>query len=228
MDIKPNYNPESSIFTLEFSSNLLLDYFNNLRGMLLDKKDVFRNLEVTRKSINTAKIEFKVSKEEMSRISKPGPAAINSILEDKNIPEDIKSTMRDMISNSEMEVSVMTVDANDTTNPFGKVNNVINKFITEALKARLKTTEFLPLKNYDDTAMKEDALAALESKRNFCIVDDFENYKKEMRSNTYNFTQYSVKYGTSEYADIVLMLVNGEFNELRKRFENKLEVTSWV
>ena len=226
MDIKPNYNPESNVFTLEFSSDLVRDYFNNLRGMLLDKKDVLNNLEITRKSGDTAKISFKVSREEMSSMSKK-TSTINSILDDKNIPEEIKSSMMDYIGDKDMEVSVISVDGSDTSNPLGKVNHVINSFISSALKDRLKSTEFLPIANYPVENLKEDVLNALRGKRNLCIIDDFENYKNQTTQNTYFFNQYIAKYGTSEYADVVLMLINNEFNEF-KRYSCLLKPVSWI
>ena len=227
MDIRPNYNPENSIFTLEFSSDLLRDYFNNFRGMLLDKKDSLTNLEITRKSGDTAKITFKVSKEEMSKISSKA-STINSILNNKDIPEELKSSMLDYVNNKDVEVSIISVDGNDTSNPLGKVNNIINNFISLALKDKIKSTEFMPISNYPDDGLKKDSLNALLGKRNLCIIDDFENYKKQTKLNTYNFNQYIVKYGTSEYADTILMLVNEEFSEFRKYYSNKLKTTSWI
>ena len=226
MDIRPNYNPENSIFTLEFSSDLIRDYFNNLRGMLLDNKSTLSNLEITRKSGDTAKITFKVSKEEMSRISSKA-STISSILNNKDIPEELKSSMMDYV-NKDVEVSVISVDGNDTSNPLGKVNNVINKFISLALKDKLKTTEFLPINNYPDNELKVDVLNALQGKRNLCIIDDFENYKEQTRLNTYSFNQYIVKYGTSEYADTILMLVNDEFDKFKEYYNDKLISTSWI
>lgn len=229
MDIRPNYNPESNIFTLEFSSDLLKDYFNNLRGMLLDNKDVINSLVITRKSKTTAKIEFKVSREEISKLGKrTSRSAIDSLLKDENLPEELKSSMKNLLNNSDIEASIISIDANDMNSSFGKVNSVINNFISLALKDRVITTEFLPITNYPDDGLAEDVVNALKSKRNLCIVDDFENYKQQMQLNTYEFNQYEVKYGTSEYADVVLMLVNKEFKEFRKYYTDKLVNTTWI
>lgn len=226
MDIKPNYNPESSIFTLEFRSDLVTDYFNNLRGMLLNYPEL-KNLDVVRMSSNTAKITFKISKEEISTISKP--ASISSMLEDTNIPDELKSELRNALNHGEnMNLSVMTVRPDDTSNPIGRVNTVINKFISLALKDKIKTTEFLPIKNYPNEGLSEDVLNALQNKRNLCIIDDYNNYKSQMQTNTFEFNQCMVKYGTSDYADVVLMIVNSDFDEFKKYYSNKLKLTSWV
>jgi hypothetical protein len=49
-----------------------------------------------------------------------------------------------------------------------------------------------------------------------------------MKTLKYEFNQYPVKYGTDEYADIVLLIKSGNLKELQATYKDKLKFTSWT
>lgn len=228
MEIKPSYNPESSTFFLEISSNLLESYFNNLRGMLLDKNE-FKNLEVTKKGYDTALITFTVPKEDLP-INKERaiPSSISEMLK-SDLPDSIKNMISELSADlNEGDVSVVAIPLDDTTNPIGKMNQLINDFINSAIRHKMRTTEFVPLINYPYDKLREDIIAAIKAKRNICLVDDYENYLKSTENKLLEFNQYYIDYINSDYADVAILVNSGKIEEFKKTFSPKLKKISWI
>ena len=108
------------------------------------------------------------------------------------------------------------------------LNNIINKAVNDALKYKLRHTEFIPLHGYPIEDLQKDIKAALENKRNFCILKDYQEYLSSNTNNSYRFNQYYVNYGTSEYADVAILIINNEMDELVKLIGPKLRLQDWV
>lgn len=109
-----------------------------------------------------------------------------------------------------------------------KLNDVINKFVNCGLRKTLKTVEFLPLNNYELSGLQEDIKSAIENKRNFCILRDYKEYQKMSEERKYQFTQKLIKYGTSEYADVALLINSGKMDELRRWLDPQLSYCEWI
>lgn len=109
-----------------------------------------------------------------------------------------------------------------------KLNAAINVFINGALKKELKTTEFIPLKGYDISLLQVDIKAAIENKRSYCIIKDFDEYLESGKTRTYNFNQVMVEYGTPEWADISILIEEGNLAALKKKYTPKLQFVEWV
>ena len=105
--------------------------------------------------------------------------------------------------------------------------NVLNSFTRVALKKELSTTEFIPLNGYPIESLQEDIKAAVKGKRKLCIIDEYSEYLRMQNENCLVYRQYVVDYGTSEYADAVLLLLEGNMSELKKIYSPKLVRTEW-
>ena len=230
MEVRPSYNPDSNTFYLEISSNLLENYFNNLRGMLISNQD-FKNIEVTKKNCDTALITFTVKKEDLPETGKgiDKSSKLSDLLKDSSLPEELKSMLNQLSESGLSEdVNVMAISMSDKANPISRMNDLLNDFINSAVRDKFKTTEFIPLINYPHKNLKEDIITAIKAKRNICIVDDFENYKKSTEDKSLEFNQYFIKYSTSEYADVAILISLGKFKELIDTFSPKLKQIAWI
>ena len=227
MEIKPSYNPESNTFFLEISSNLLENYFNNLRGMLLD--DNFKNLEVIKKGCDTALITFTVSKDELPSFGEDkNSSTISDLLNSKDLPEELRDMVSKLSEDLDEDVNVVAVPLNDTTNPIGKMNQLINDFINSAISHKIRNTEFVPLINYPYDKLREDIVEAVKAKRNICIVDDYFNYLKSTGDKSLVFNQYYINYIDSEYADAAILIKEDNIKEFKKQFSSILKEVSWI
>lgn len=214
MKINPNYNPESSLFSIEITSNLLRDYFNNFRGMLLDCNEIPNDVEVTKKAIDTALVTFKVKKEDMESVG-------------KSIPSNILSEVKKMLGVTGGDVDGMMVSSGDIK-PFEQVRQVVTKFVKQAAIYKFKKTEFIPLSNYPIENLKEDVVLALNAKRDFCIVDDFNKYRDAMDNKNYILNHKIVNYGTAEYCDVFLDILSGKSVELENKYNPQLKESLWL
>lgn len=108
----------------------------------------------------------------------------------------------------------------------GDANTAINGFIKAALKYKLRRTEFIPLTGYPLEDLREDVKSAIKNKRNFCILETYQEYLENNKE--FSFNQYYINYGTSEYSDVAISIMNGEMDELRDVLVPKLKQTTWV
>jgi hypothetical protein len=112
---------------------------------------------------------------------------------------------------------------------------IIRRFVVGSLKYRSKKTEFCPILDfsggepgeYSFEQLQKDVLAAIKAKRNLTLIDTYQNYLKNQKEMKYIFNQYDVEYGTSEYADVVLLIQLGKLSELQKIYKSKLKLTNW-
>ena len=112
------------------------------------------------------------------------------------------------------------------------VVDIIKIFTNCAVKATMKVTEFIPLFDfrggYSFEELQNDVKEALKAKRNFLVIDTYENYLKGMDDGKYEFNQYLIPFGTSEYCDFAISVIKGELGLLRKKYKDKLKPTCWV
>lgn len=105
--------------------------------------------------------------------------------------------------------------------------NVLNSFTRVAIKKELRTTEFIPLNGYPVEDLQKDIRAAVKGKRKLCIIKDYSEYLEKQKDHNLVYLQYIVEYGTNEYADAVLMILDGDMDSLRKIYTPKLVRTEW-
>lgn len=105
--------------------------------------------------------------------------------------------------------------------------NVINKFVNAALRKEFKTTEFIPLEGYPIEKLRNEIRSALENKRNFCIIDTYENYLKLTQKNNYEFNQAILEFGSTDYAKTAVLVYRGDIEGLRKMWSERLKLDSW-
>ena len=105
--------------------------------------------------------------------------------------------------------------------------NVLNSFTRSALKKELNTTEFIPLNGYPIENLQEDIVSAVKAKRKLCIINDYSEYLEKQKSHNLVYHQFVVDHGTSEYADVVLLILDGDLDTLRKIYTPKLVETEW-
>lgn len=112
------------------------------------------------------------------------------------------------------------------------VINIVKRFATAGIRTRLKRTEFLPILDfsggYSFEELQEDVKKAVKEKRNFMVIDTYKNYLKNTKDMTYEFNQYPIPFGTSEYCDFALLAGAGKLSEIRRLYKNKLKKTSWI
>jgi len=105
--------------------------------------------------------------------------------------------------------------------------DVINKFAGTALRYELEHTEFIPINGYPLEDLKKDIVASVKNKRNLCILGEYAEYLSMEKEHKYQFHQVYVNYGTSDWADIVLMILEGDMGKMRELYTPKLEFTEW-
>jgi len=133
--------------------------------------------------------------------------------------------------NPETPVTRLSADSLYIDIPIEKINDVLNlsrSFVGEAVKNKLQHTEFIPLRGYSAEDLKNDVVNANNGKRDFMLVDTFQNYEKHTQDGSYTFNQYQVKYGTSEWTDIFLDLYEKNLKSVRERYQDKLTNQNWI
>lgn len=107
------------------------------------------------------------------------------------------------------------------------IYNTVNKFVNSAIRSELRKTEFLPLSGYPLEDLQNDVKAGVGAKRRFCILGSYQEYLDMQSEGKYEFTQAMIDYGTPEYADIAVMVMSGEMEELKKLMEPRLKKEDW-
>jgi len=103
----------------------------------------------------------------------------------------------------------------------------LNSFVNSAIKKELKITEFVPLNGYSVEDLQKDIQAAVKAKRNLCIIGEYSEYLDRQESGNFAYHQYMIDYGTEEYADVAILISEGNMAELRKIYTPKLTYTEW-
>jgi hypothetical protein len=198
MKVIAGLDPNSMQFCVTIISPLMEKYYTNFTGMLKSDKDCPQGLSIIRENLETIHLQF------------PAP------------PDAVKSKEFD---------GKIAVDK-DSVEGMQNVLSIANRFVVAALKYKLKHTEFLPFLDfsggYSFEEMQKDVVEAIKAKRDFNLIDTYKNYLDNMKTLKYEFNQYPVKYGTDEYADIVLLIKSGNLKELQATYKDKLKFTSWT
>lgn len=127
-----------------------------------------------------------------------------------------------------MQVDQQKIGVSMPVNIIEEINNTINKFANAAVRKRLRTVEFLPLSNYPEENLKEDMINAVKAKRDFVILQDYNDYLQMEKEKRYDFSQILMYYGTEEYADAALNIWEGNIDSLKNRLEGKFERYEWI
>lgn len=200
MDISSSFDPSQKAIIMKVTSNLIEKYYPNFSGML-------------KKGVKRATID-------VSRVDKTAANIIISL--------DKSNSSIGSVGTAEISENLGMIKAAIDKNMFIEIIGVIDKFSQSALLKEFQTSEFCPLSGYDFEKLKEDVEAAIEAKRNLIFVDSFENYRRAVDTMNLKFDQYLVKYGTSEWADMVLLIMSGDFEKLKNIVTPKLKVMNWV
>lgn len=201
MKIIASVDGAEQAFNITVQTPLLTKYFPNFSGMIMNDKSSPKGVSVKRTDSDTAIVTF------------PIPGQI-------------------MGSNADGQVSVSTEAAESVSD----IISISRRYVIACIKYILKRTEFLPIYDfrggdkpgeYNFEEMKKDVVAAAKSKRDFLIIDTYENYLKGTREMSYEFNQHWVDFGTSEYADVIYLVLSDKLEELRKKYKGKLVKTSW-
>ena len=104
--------------------------------------------------------------------------------------------------------------------------DVINRFVNAALRKEFRTTEFIPLEGYPIEKLQSEIKEAIKNKRNFCIIDTYENYKRSKEIN-YEFMQAYINFGSSDYSKTAILVHRLDIEGLRKMWAERLSIGSW-
>ena len=192
---------------IEITSDIFSDYpDDDKKSMEKDLGDI--GLDVTFNSVNTIQVSIPMDLREIIE----GTASGSDI-----VSEDEGSRLI-RVDSSKLEKS----------NELRRFNNALNEFITESLKKKLRSAEFLPLTNYPEERLESDLREALLANRDFYLIDDYSNYLKANSTHSYEFNQFRAPYRTSDWADIAILIDSGKFDELREIYTSQLENTTWI
>lgn len=106
------------------------------------------------------------------------------------------------------------------------IQKKIIKFEKEVISEETKGIEFIPLEGYPLKDLQNDVKAALQNKRDFCVIDTMASYMNFMNTMTLNQAYY--KYGTDMYYNIFIAIHNGDMEELRNLTKNSLRKKEWA
>jgi hypothetical protein len=110
---------------------------------------------------------------------------------------------------------------------FDGIIDVINRFVNLAINKELMSLEFCPLEGYSFKSLSEDLLKAIEAKRDLLFVDTYQNYLDACNKTSYTFNQYIIPYGTSEWADAIILIESGKIKELKEKIKPLLKKKDW-
>jgi len=152
---------------------------------------------------------------------------VGLLKEDSTVPEGYSVTQ---LGPDTAMVSVPITTHTDEAVGFNvaPIMGVIDRFANSALRYELEHTEFIPLTGYPEENLKTDIKTSVSKKRNLCIIKDYAEYLRMESEHKYIFNQLYVKFGTDEWAEIVLSILGGELDILRSKLQQRLVVTEWT
>lgn len=106
------------------------------------------------------------------------------------------------------------------------VSSLIEKFTDKALEAEFENVEFIPLSGYSIEELKKDITSSIKEKRDFCLIDTYENYKMFNKREINSIRQYLAPFNSDEWANIALIINSENLVELKK-LKKKLIFTEW-
>lgn len=200
VEIKEGFNPEDNRVSISVKTALIKKYYSNFSGLIKNGTGTPKGTVVERLDADTANITFP-------------------------IPEN--STFK-KIDETKAAVGV-------DSEKMGYFYSTINKFIQSAIRREFRTTEFVILgKDYKLEDTQQDVKNAISNKRNFAILHTFAEYLESQKpvekggKKELEFNQVYVEYGTSLYADVAILIQQGNMKELRKLVEPMFKLTKWV
>ena len=105
----------------------------------------------------------------------------------------------------------------------------VNNFSSDCIKRISQSIEIIPLKGYDIDLISEDIKKAIENKRDFCIIRDYQDYLDGRNIFTDNLDIAIYKYLSDEYCNIVVECVSKKsLSGLRKLTEKDLKKPEWL
>lgn len=107
------------------------------------------------------------------------------------------------------------------------ISEALSDFREKALKTEFMTTEFIPLEGYPLKDLKKDMKAAINNKRNFCLIDNYANYLNFSKNNQTTIKAKKIKYLSNDYSNICIYIYGGKMAELKKEFGPQLKDKSW-
>lgn len=115
------------------------------------------------------------------------------------------------------------------TELLNELSNVVNEFSTDCIKNIMNTTEILPLKGYGIEDMARDVRTAIENKRNFCIIRNYQDHLDGKNIITGELEIAMYKYMSDEYCNIAIEIVGKKsLSGLRKLTEKDLHSPEWL
>lgn len=115
------------------------------------------------------------------------------------------------------------------TELLNELSNVVNEFSSDCIKKISMSVEIIPLKGYPIESIATDVKAAIENKRDFCIIRDYKDYLDGKNIFTDGLELAIYKFGTDEYCNIAIeCVVNKSLPGLRKLTEKNLTKPEWL
>lgn len=193
---------------LKVESPLAIKYFVNLEGMVKNSGSNYKNLNIE-KTAEGATITF---------TPKSGPIKVN--------PEDRPS------------INASSAIDREDFNLLSAMNDVVKRFYYAANVHMWKTTEIIPILNFESGVagekaysleeLKSDLVEAMKNKRDLFIIDNYSNYiSNNINGGTVDpiYSHYLISYNTmkNEYVDFVLAVMSGDLDSVRKKYIPLLE-----
>ena len=108
-----------------------------------------------------------------------------------------------------------------------QISDCLFEFRNKSIKKMFKEIEFIPLSGYPLSNLQKDIIEAIKNKRDFCILDKYENYVKFSKNELFKLNQYQAKFGSSDYSDVAIYIHTGNMKRLVEQFRDKLEIFDW-
>lgn len=197
------YNTDTNESYVLVESELLRKYYTNFLGLFLLGKQKTKALEsIILERINESSAKVIISSKKDSIDSSP----IGMILPFPTV--------------TAMSINKDTIDA---------IDDVINKFVETASMRKSDTIEIVPLTGYSVKKIKAEVRNAVENKRDLILIDSYQSWLDVVQAKSLEktFEQYEIKYGTNEYANVVLSIQEGKLDLINEEYKNKLKTLSW-
>jgi hypothetical protein len=115
------------------------------------------------------------------------------------------------------------------TELLNELSNVVNEFSSDCIKNIMNTTEILPLKGYGIEDMINDVKTAIEKKRNFCIIRNYQDFLDGKNIITGELEIAMYKYMSEEYCNIAIEIAGKKsLSGLKKLTEKDLHKPEWL
>lgn len=147
------------------------------------------------------------------------------------------TTVEEPESNRIVLVIPMEIDETSIQNGKGrldlpmaeKLSNLFNNFVTDSLNKEVMTTEIIPLQGYPLEDLKKDVIAAIQGKRNFCVIDTYESYKKFNSRESISMKQVKFKYLSKEYCNLAIEIETSDnLDKIVEKYSPILKETDWI